>query len=137
MQWMWFLWFIGIDPFDQISLAYSEDNKNGSQLMNLGYKLSIAKNFLKEKIFKRRIPIAVGWAITYRCNFQCKFCNRWQNPEEEISTHQAIDIINKLYRLGLRRINFSGGKPLPKRLLRPNHNTLLSIGQRVYSRSFK
>ncbi len=80
--------------------------------MKLITNISILKNFITARLFNLRYPIAVGWAITYKCNYRCKYCSRWNISTYEVSTEEARKIIDKLWRLGLRRINFTGGEPL-------------------------
>ena len=74
----------------------------------------IAFDFLKAKTLKQNIPIAVTWAVTYRCNYKCSHCYRWTGSPEELSIDQAKNVLDKLDMLGVRRINFTGGEPLLK-----------------------
>jgi len=67
---------------------------------------------MKVKVLGRRAPVVVTWAITNRCNYQCKYCDRWQRDSKDISTDDALAIIDQLSRLGCVRISFSGGEPL-------------------------
>ncbi|MDP8252976.1 MAG: radical SAM protein [Candidatus Kaelpia aquatica] len=82
--------------------------------MKLKSQLSIASCFAKAKLFKIRTPIALSWAVTYRCNYKCKYCKDWNLKTDEVSTSKALEIIDKLRQLGLQRINFTGGEPLVK-----------------------
>ncbi len=49
---------------------------------------------------------------TCRCNFMCAYCDIWRLRDDEISTSQAIAMIDEFYSLGMRRLRFDGGEPL-------------------------
>lgn len=62
----------------------------------------------------RRIPLYCEWEIISHCNMQCSFCSTWvnnRNTKVDISTKEAIDIIEQLSELGTKIIHFSGGEP--------------------------
>jgi len=80
--------------------------------MNCANKLKTFNSLAKAKIFKKRVPLAVGWALTYICNLSCHYCRRWNQKTNEITTEEARGMIDKLHKLGLVRINFTGGEPL-------------------------
>jgi len=75
-------------------------------------KISTASKLLKAKIFRTRSPLAVSWAVTYICNYSCHYCQRWDQKRNLLSAEEGKGIIDKLHRLGLARINFTGGEPL-------------------------
>ena len=80
--------------------------------MKFRKKLLIGIEVIKSKLFKKKIPLVVGWAITNRCNYQCKYCSRWKKKTKELSTKQVLSIIDELKQLGCQRIVFTGGEPL-------------------------
>ena len=80
--------------------------------MKLKNKISATISIIKVKFFKRKIPLAVGWAITNRCNYQCKYCRRWKKKTKELSIKQIFLIIDELKQLGCQIIVFTGGEPL-------------------------
>ena len=58
-------------------------------------------------------PLACGFYITSRCNFQCEFCNIWKiKPSFQIPRAEAQTLINQLGRMKLIYFSFSGGEPL-------------------------
>lgn len=73
------------------------------------YKMT---NMLKAIIIKRKVPLFIAWAITYRCNKKCLYCRYWQKQTIEFSTEEVIDCILKLKLLGTWGISFTGGEPL-------------------------
>ena len=63
-------------------------------------------------ILKIRAPIIVGWAITNRCNLNCRYCSWPKKPTKEIDTEQAIKLVDQMIDAGTRHLVFSGGEPL-------------------------
>jgi radical SAM protein with 4Fe4S-binding SPASM domain len=61
-------------------------------------------------------PLHVAWEITTRCNAQCLHCSSNSGPEandsQELSTSDALQIIDQLADAGVRVLAFSGGEPL-------------------------
>lgn len=82
--------------------------------MKLRDKIQSFIIILKVKILRKRVPLAVRFQLTNRCTLQCKYCNLWHTRSEELSTQQIISILDKLEKLGTKRISFSGGEPLLK-----------------------
>lgn len=80
--------------------------------MILRNKFSCAKSVIKAKFLKRRIPLAISWAITDRCNYRCKYCYRWANHSEELTTKEAFSLIDELSNIGTKIVNICGGEPL-------------------------
>jgi len=80
--------------------------------MKLRDKIQSFKAILKVRYLQKRIPLAVRFQLTNRCTLQCKYCNIWHKDKKELSTQQIIRILEELYKLGTKRISFSGGEPL-------------------------
>jgi len=80
--------------------------------MKFKKKLRIGIEVIKSKLFNKKIPLVVGWAITNRCNYKCKYCGRWKKKEKELSTQQVFSIIDELKQLGCKSVVFTGGEPL-------------------------
>ena len=70
------------------------------------------KSLLEAKLYKKRTPLIVSWAIAARCNLKCKYCNAWNLAGEELETSLILRIIEELSRMGTRKIQFTGGEPL-------------------------
>ena len=66
------------------------------------------------KPFVPGAPFQVVWDITYACNLRCKHCYATAGKplKDELSTEEALETIDKLDRLGLTVLAFSGGEPL-------------------------
>ncbi len=69
------------------------------------------------KPFVPGAPFQVVWDITYACNLRCKHCYATAGKplEDELTTDEALDIVDKLDRLGVTIIAFSGGEPLVRK----------------------
>lgn|SRR3989338_1810761 len=82
---------------------------------------------IKAKIFKRRVPLAVRWQLTNRCQNRCIYCKIWADDcRDELSTAQILAIIGSLKKHGTQTISFSGGEPL----LRNDIGTILNYCQK-------
>ena len=63
-------------------------------------------------MFKKRYPVSVTFISTYRCNFECSYCDVYRKKNYEMTTQEIKDMIDQLYELGLLRLGFNGGEPL-------------------------
>jgi MoaA/NifB/PqqE/SkfB family radical SAM enzyme len=63
-------------------------------------------------VFGRKIPLIIGWNLTYRCNLRCSYCGLWENKTPELDKKKVIELIEELSSLGTKMISFGGGEPL-------------------------
>lgn len=63
-------------------------------------------------VLKKKIPLAVSWNITYRCNLRCGYCGAYEKNTEELDTAGVLAVIDEFAALGTKFIKFSGGEPL-------------------------
>lgn len=58
-------------------------------------------------------PYQIVWNITHACNFNCIHCyeNAGKKDNNELSTEEIFDGIDKLANLGVAALAFSGGEP--------------------------
>ncbi|MBI5287332.1 MAG: radical SAM protein [Deltaproteobacteria bacterium] len=71
-----------------------------------------------------RGPLYVVWEITHKCNAQCVHCYSDAGPDavsDELSTAEALDVIDQLAEMGVMILGFSGGEAL----LRPDWRELV------------
>jgi len=69
--------------------------------------------FIKAKFFLRKLPLLVSWHLTYRCNYDCVYCGiSGKVAPEELGTGEVLSLIDELYLLGTKMINFCGGECL-------------------------
>lgn len=68
---------------------------------------------IKASMFDYKAPLFVGWCLTERCNYRCRYC-RLGNVEtiKELDTKQIFSIINRLKKSGTIAMAFWGGEPL-------------------------
>ena len=63
-------------------------------------------------------PVTAVWEVTMACNMRCKYCGFFYYAEalpDELTTEEALDVIDQMSSLGLRWITLSGGEPLTRR----------------------
>jgi radical SAM protein with 4Fe4S-binding SPASM domain len=62
-------------------------------------------------------PFLIVWDFTHKCNLQCKHCysNSGAVQEEELTTAQALAVVEQLADAGVTALAFSGGEPLTRK----------------------
>lgn len=97
-------------------------SKNGSNVYSLFLPPLPSKAGTREiirklmcKLFHRRIPCTLTFAVTYRCQATCIHCSSEQHKslgKEELSTSECQRVIDQALELGAINIVFTGGEPL-------------------------
>jgi len=80
-------------------------------MINLRTKLYVASSFLQARLFKKKLPLLVGWSVTGRCNRDCFYCNS-KTQGGELNTREALTVIDQLADAGAKLVQFTGGEPL-------------------------
>ena len=80
--------------------------------MRLKNNVKAAISIINYKLFRKRIPLAVCWLVTNRCNFKCSYCKIWKEKTRETPTKDALSLIDQLAELGTQRLSIFGGEPL-------------------------
>jgi len=80
--------------------------------MKVNKTAQAVKSLLQAKLYRKRTPLIVSWAVTARCNLKCKYCNVWNLKEQELKTGQILRVIEELSWMGICKIQFTGGEPL-------------------------
>jgi radical SAM protein with 4Fe4S-binding SPASM domain len=59
-------------------------------------------------------PLLVVWNFTYKCNLRCKHCysDSGNVSKKELSTEEAMNVVDQLADFGVTSLAFSGGEPL-------------------------
>ena len=62
-------------------------------------------------------PFLVVWDFTHKCNLRCKHCysNSGAVEEEELTTEQALAVVDQLADAHVTALAFSGGEPLTRK----------------------
>jgi len=60
------------------------------------------------------VPVVIVWNYTNHCNLSCLHChqNSGETDEEELTTEEALKLVEKLGEAGISILTFSGGEPL-------------------------
>jgi MoaA/NifB/PqqE/SkfB family radical SAM enzyme len=70
---------------------------------------------VKTNVLKRAFPVAMTFAVTYKCQCKCIHCSAGKfarNGMAELSTKEAKRVIDESQKLGVTIIAFTGGEPL-------------------------
>lgn len=64
--------------------------------------------------FAGHLRPAVTWNITRRCNLKCVHCYVDAGPQDpgELTTEEAMDVVDQMAEVGVPMVIFSGGEPL-------------------------
>ncbi len=70
-----------------------------------------------------RAPVNLTWEVTLACNLRCTHClsSSGVPGEDELSTAEALAVVDEMHKVGLFQINFGGGEPF----MRPDFETIL------------
>jgi radical SAM protein with 4Fe4S-binding SPASM domain len=82
--------------------------------------LNLARSFTYmgiKKPISLYTPFLVVWDFTHKCNLSCKHCysNSGAIREEELTTAQALEVVDQLADAGVTALAFSGGEPLTRK----------------------
>jgi MoaA/NifB/PqqE/SkfB family radical SAM enzyme len=80
--------------------------------MNVRNGLAGGLRMMKARLAGRAVPLAVSWAVTGRCNLRCLYCDIWRKEFKELTTREALKVIDEMKEAGTRRISLTGGEPL-------------------------
>ncbi|MBS7608710.1 MAG: radical SAM protein [Candidatus Bathyarchaeia archaeon] len=96
------------------------------------FAFKVFKNFIRFKGGKVS-PVFVSYNVTGRCNLRCVYCDWWKTVKPELSTDNALTVIDNVCSLDVAFFDFSGGEPLLRRDLTilakkaSSHNCLVSM----------
>lgn len=70
-----------------------------------------------------RSPVNLTWEVTLACNLRCRHClsSSAEPAEDELSTAEALALVDQLHEEGVFQINFGGGEPF----MRPDFDQIL------------
>jgi len=66
---------------------------------------------LRNVVFRKR-PYFAHLALTNTCNLRCRFCHIWEERMPELGTEAMKRVIDRLDRMGIAMLSFTGGEPL-------------------------
>jgi MoaA/NifB/PqqE/SkfB family radical SAM enzyme len=73
------------------------------------------KGLVKSQLMSYPLPVAMTFAVTYRCQCKCIHCSAGRHLREdkvELTTEEAKNLIKEAQDLGVTIIAFTGGEPL-------------------------
>jgi len=99
--------------------------------MNYKSFIKTGLNVLGLILFKKRCPLAVSWALTYRCNGDCLYCHLSVLEKKELGTAKILSILDQLKQAGTKFIAFTGGEPLLRNDIETIIERAVSLGMNV------
>ncbi|HUU00747.1 MAG TPA: radical SAM protein [Myxococcota bacterium] len=101
------------------------------QSHSLREKLRGGLAFMRSCLPRKRRPLVVGWAVTKRCNYRCRYCRVWEE-DRELNTDQALGLIDEIADAGTMVLGLTGGEPLVREDLGRLISQATSRGLAVY-----
>ncbi len=82
--------------------------------------INLTKSFIHfgiKKPISIYAPFLVVWDFTHKCNLSCKHCysNSGAAVQPELTTKEAISVVDQLADFGVTALAFSGGEPLSRK----------------------
>jgi len=70
-----------------------------------------------------RSPVNLTWEVTFACNLRCRHClsASAEPAPDELTTAEALDLVEQLHADGVFQVNFGGGEPF----IRPDFEEIL------------
>src|SRR5512136_2425186 len=69
-------------------------------------------------------PVNLTWEVSLACNLRCTHClsSSGEPAHGELTTAEALDLVEQVHQAGVFQINFGGGEPF----LRPDFEEILA-----------
>jgi len=84
--------------------------------------------FASSRMIGARVPLAVYWKVTWRCNLDCEYCGVSERRNPELPTEPLVRLLEDAVEAGVYRVTLSGGEPLMRKDLAVLIHTLASRG---------
>jgi MoaA/NifB/PqqE/SkfB family radical SAM enzyme len=99
-------------------------------LMDVGSKLRLPLGAIGSVLRYGRLPLLLSWVVTNRCNLRCVYCGCPGIKTPEISTDEALSLVDQMVELGVLAVHLTGGEPLVRKDLDQIASRLRSAGVR-------
>ncbi|MBI2877186.1 MAG: radical SAM protein, partial [Candidatus Tectomicrobia bacterium] len=93
--------------------------------------LDFSFNKYQQEVLRLKRPLLIVWEVTHACDMSCRHCgvDAGRPLEDELTTAEALRVIDELGSMGLQHLLFAGGEPL----VRPDLLQLAAHGARYFS----
>ncbi len=86
---------------------------------------------LKANLLGRKIPLSVMFSVTNRCTSKCLYCDIPLREQRELTTGEALRLIDEMAEGGVQKLSLWGGEPLLRRDIRDLIDRAKSAGMVV------
>lgn len=80
--------------------------------MRLRHYREFGLGALRARLWGRKTPLSVMFSVTNRCNSKCLYCDIPLRRQQELSTRQALELIDAMGCGGVQKLSLWGGEPL-------------------------
>jgi MoaA/NifB/PqqE/SkfB family radical SAM enzyme len=67
---------------------------------------------LKTNVLGRKTPLSVMFSVTNRCTSKCLYCDIPLRHQKELTTGEALRLIDEMTEAGVQKLSLWGGEPL-------------------------
>jgi MoaA/NifB/PqqE/SkfB family radical SAM enzyme len=67
---------------------------------------------LQANVLGRKIPLSVMFSVTNRCTSKCLYCDIPLRKQKELTTAEALRLIDEMAEAGVQKLSLWGGEPL-------------------------
>ena len=99
-------------------------------LTDLGPRFRVPVGAIRAGVRHGRMPLFVSWIVTNRCNLRCVYCGCPDIKTSELTTDQALRLVDEMAELGALSVHLTGGEPLVRKDLNRIVARLRSVGVR-------
>jgi MoaA/NifB/PqqE/SkfB family radical SAM enzyme len=78
----------------------------------LDLAIAFARSWLAWRIDGSPRPLSAAFAITFRCNLRCSYCNTPFLKTPELALDEIELVLDRFAAIGVRRVGYAGGEPL-------------------------
>jgi MoaA/NifB/PqqE/SkfB family radical SAM enzyme len=80
--------------------------------MRIRNYISMGSGALKTNVLGSKIPLSVMFSVTNRCTSKCLYCDIPLRNQKELTTGEALSLIDEMTEAGVQKLSLWGGEPL-------------------------
>ena len=74
--------------------------------------INMGLGVLKANVLGRKTPLSVMFSVTNRCTSKCLYCDIPLRKQKELTTEEALRLIDEMAEAGVQKLSLWGGEPL-------------------------
>lgn len=91
--------------------------------------INLLKTIMFVNLLNKPSPLFALWNVTFKCNLHCAYCGVHTACGKELDTASGIQLLDHLWKHGVRWLTFGGGEPLVR-------SDIVDLCKHAYSSGF-